>query len=168
MTFPRLPDELERAGPTRHRVPRPSLWRRFFEMPTWAWYAIAAVFFALTVAILVLKQPDPVPRTAAGAPVVPSTPTITVQAPPPPGDLPEGAFAGDDREQFYVVGLEVDPGTYTSAGPVDPEVAGRWEVYRSPSWSRDRDGTSVGPVTVELRRGQVFHTAGFKPWHRGP
>lgn len=156
-----------------HRLSAP---RRRFEVPAWLWAVLAVAVCALVVTLVYGFSRDATPtRTPAGAPVVVPTTTISVAPAAPSADLPEGAFAGDsisDEPLTYEVGRHIAPGTYTTAGAIDPDAAGRWDRrgWRSSTQRTESllDGTSVGPATVTLKRGDVFETEGYKPWMPAP
>lgn len=155
----------------RRRLAKP---RRRWEFNPWLWAAVVALILAGLVGYYLLRDPS-LPTTRAGAPIVTTTPSAAPSV-TPAYDLPEGAFAGDggvdDPLKVYVVGRHIQPGRYTTAGSLDPQTSGHWELLRLRTAgtvpSRVDGEEPVGPQTVTLRAGDIFETRGFKPWHLAP
>ena len=178
--YPPTPLEPEHAPPPprshRRRLEKPP--RRRWEFNPWVWAAAVVVILLVVIGLVyALRDPAP-PTTSAGAPIVTTTPSAPSAA--PASDLPEGAFAGDSRGgsgapgdvQVYVVGKHIQPGTYTTAGALDPATAGHWErlQFRNAGDVPRRVGGRevVGPQTVTLEVGDIFETRGCAPWHPAP
>lgn len=82
----------------------------------------------------------------------------------PSGTTPEGAI----ENGVFEVGADVEPGTYMSEGPDDPELPCSYKV------SSDEAGDEIisskisqGPGTVTLEDGQFFTSEYCKPWTLG-
>lgn len=108
----------------------------------------------------------PAPREAAVGPVAPAP------APAEANTLagPTGTtVAGDGR---HVVGVDVAPGTYRSAGPPSGDGGCSWSRRTTSSRGTEAvvaSGVSRGPATVTIRRGDTaFVTRGCAPWTRQP
>ena len=72
---------------------------------------------------------------------------------------------GTIENGVFEVGAEVEPGTYSSEGPDDPDLPCRYRV------SSDEDGLDIissevsdGPGTVTLEVGQYFRSEYCQPW----
>ena len=72
---------------------------------------------------------------------------------------------GTIENGVFEVGAEVEPGTYSSEGPDDPDLPCRYRV------SSDEDGLDIissevsdGPGTVTLEAGQYFRSEYCLPW----
>ncbi|WP_199178180.1 hypothetical protein [Mycobacterium hubeiense] len=84
--------------------------------------------------------------------------------PPPPPEPPKTTM---DHDGVYVVGTDIEPGTYTSAGPVDDDVC---------YWKRmgDLHGDAIidnamtkKPQTVLVdATDKAFKTDGCQPWQK--
>lgn len=172
--FPPTPLEPEQAPPPRthrRRLEKPPRRRWKFSPALWA-AAVVVILLVVIGLVYALRDPAP-PTTSAGVPIVTTTPSAPSAV--PVTDLPEGAFAGDGGPgdvQVYVVGKHIQPGTYTTAGALDPAIAGHWERLQFRTEGdvprRVRGGEVVGPQTVTLEIGDIFETRGFKPWHPAP
>lgn len=73
-------------------------------------------------------------------------------------------------EGQYLVGEEMDAGTYKTAGPAD-------SVIPNCYWARNKDasgefgaiianGNVQGPTRVTVRKGEYFQTTGCQPWEK--
>lgn len=145
--------------------------RRLFGFSHALWGVLAIAVCAVVATLLILRDAADSTHTPADVPVVP----VSTSAPPPVADLPEGSFAGDGGPgdvQVYVVGKHIQPGSYTTAGALDPKATPRWETLRFRSEGdvprRYRGGEPIGPVTVTLEIGDIFETTGYRPWARTP
>ena len=162
--------------------PRPPTGRRRRQGPQRrgihgrALYAALALLVIVAVAVVAVAcqgEDDP-STTAAGVQKVPPSAAVAPStAPAVVADLPEGSFLGDvPDDRPYVVGLEITPGEYRSAGSIDPGTLGTWERYRFDSKTNGlvmrANGTSDSARTVTLRAGDTFITRGFQPWHKVP
>lgn len=110
--------------------------------------------------------------TAAGAPIVPVTSTSAAPLSTAPAPLPD-TFPGDaDGGIAYPVGEKVAPGTYASAGPIDPnEPTGctwaRWRNSASPTDQVIDNRVAKGPTTVTIKPSdKIFYTRNCQPWVR--
>ena len=103
---------------------------------------------------------------AATSPMPPS-PTSDVPPAAPAGReaKPDRPFPGD---RTLTVGDEVAPGTYASAGAVEPGVTCYWARLRGAPGSVDStilDGASTGPQTVTIEsHDQAFASRGCAEW----
>lgn len=68
----------------------------------------------------------------------------------------------------FEVGVDIQPGTYKSAGPVDTDWGGYWARLSGTSGEFDdiiANGNPTGPVTVTIADSDVaFETTGMKEW----
>jgi len=105
-----------------------------------------------------------VTATVVKTSTLPAPPAVTVTEPPPP---PKDAFGGDGT---FLVGSEVQPGTYESPGPAAGGIGEcSYSVNRQGSGidSIITNGNSAGQTVVQVPAGafSVF-TQGCQPFHK--
>jgi hypothetical protein len=86
--------------------------------------------------------------------------------PPPPGPGPEPKTV-IDHDGTYIVGIDVVPGTYSSAGPVDAGTC-YWKRLSSPNSNDIIDNAlSKKPQVVQIDpTDKAFKTDGCQPWQK--
>ncbi|MFC9096938.1 hypothetical protein [Streptomyces sp. NPDC057072] len=98
---------------------------------------------------------------AAPAPTVTATKTVTAKPPKPKG--PATTIAGDGE---YLVGTDMQAGTYRTAGP-DNSVLCYWERAKDSTGSFDSiiaNNNLQGSGRATVRKGEVFKTTGCQKW----
>lgn len=88
-------------------------------------------------------------------------------AAPPAVELPV-VSAGSVPDGMWLVGTDIPPGIYRTAGPYDSAIPNcYWERLRDASGEFDSiiaNGNETGPRSVTLVTGEYFHSAGCTPW----
>lgn len=113
--------------------------------------------------------PDGVPL-GMPEPVAPLAPVAPVEAPPPALPEPPPGPATTIAEGVYVVGEDIEPGTYKTAGPSDRGTFGMCYWARLSDTSGDFDsiianGSPQGPGTVTISPSDgAFDTSGCELW----
>lgn len=140
--------------------------------PYWWWpWAVGATLGATVAAIVVIHQPSGSETASAvatnvnGAPIVtpsPSTPTVPK---PPPG--PAETFAGTGE---FRVGIDIAPGTYESAGPIDDAERCVWVRERFAADPADKELQSravTGRAVVTIKKtDKQFRTSSCQQWRK--
>ena len=104
----------------------------------------------------------------------PAPPPVSVAATVPPAETPESEPAPTTRTSFdngmFVVGTDIQPGTYSSAGPINPSL-GLCSYIRLKDTSGDlaKDsiggGSSPGPAVVTIKDSDAaFQSVNCKTW----
>src|SRR5581483_433520 len=106
--------------------------------------------------------PGPPPSAAPGpAPGTPTAPGPATVAAPPPGGGPKTSI---DHDGIYLVGKDIMPGTYSSAGPVG-NGACYWKRTGNPDGNLIDNAMSKKPQVVEIEAtDKAFKTSGCQPW----
>ncbi|MEZ0359648.1 hypothetical protein AB4879_25335 [Mycobacterium sp. SA01] len=112
--------------------------------------------------------PSPSPTGPAPGPVDASAPTSTPGATPTPepGAAPAGAPKSTiDSDGTYKVGVDIVPGTYASAGPVEGGAC-YWKRTGGPDGQTNVDNAlTKKPAVVQIDPGDAtFKTDGCQPW----
>ncbi|WP_338780722.1 hypothetical protein [Streptomyces sp. DG1A-41] len=103
------------------------------------------------------------------------TQTETEAAPPPTPTQTEQPTQGSANEipgdGTFLVGEEIEPGTYRTAGPADSAIPNcYWARLSGASGELDEliaNGNTAGPATVTIASGdQAFQTTGCRPGRR--
>ncbi|MGW5433343.1 hypothetical protein ACWET9_40165 [Streptomyces sp. NPDC004059] len=98
---------------------------------------------------------------AAPAPTVTATKTVTAKPPKPKG--PATTVAGDGE---YLVGTDMKPGTYRTAGPDNSPLC-YWERAKDSTGDFDSiiaNNNLQGSGRVTVHKGEVFKTTGCQKW----
>ncbi|WP_438307014.1 hypothetical protein ACSHXN_46970 (plasmid) [Streptomyces sp. HUAS TT11] len=98
---------------------------------------------------------------AAPAPTVTATKTVTAKPPKPKG--PATTIAGDGE---YLVGTDMQAGTYRTAGP-DNSVLCYWERAKDSTGDFNSiiaNNNLQGSGRATVRKGEVFKTTGCQKW----
>ncbi len=134
--------------------------------------AVAVCLATADAAVADPTSPTPTPTTdpATTAPATsapsPSTPptsgsATTTPASPPPG----GPKSSIDQAGTYKIGVDIVPGTYATAGPVEG-AACYWKRVGGPDGQTTLDnGLTKKPQVIQLDPGDAtFKTDGCQPW----
>src|SRR6185437_15644993 len=100
--------------------------------------------------------PGPAPSTAPGP---------TTVAAPAPGGGPKTTI---DKDGTYLVGKDIMPGTYSSAGPVGNGTC-YWKRMGNPDGNLIDNALSKKPQVVNIEAtDKAFKTSGCQPWQSTP
>jgi hypothetical protein len=88
-------------------------------------------------------------------------------APAPPGPAPAGPKTSIDHDGTFAVGTDIEPGTYTSAGPQDNGVC-YWKRVAGDDGKQVVDNAmSKKPQVVRIDpTDKAFKTDGCQPWQK--
>jgi hypothetical protein len=88
-------------------------------------------------------------------------------APAPPGPAPAGPKTSIDHDGTFAVGTDIEPGTYTSAGPQDNGVC-YWKRVAGDDGKQVVDNAmSKKPQVVRIDpTDKAFKTDGCQPWEK--
>jgi hypothetical protein len=140
--------------------------------PLWPWLVLTVAGLVVTAVAAIVgtvaSRADPEEGAPAAAPRVTVTATQfetrtvteTVTEKPPPGPVSEFA------DGLFVVGVDVQPGTYRTDGPNGSNSGG---CYWSRTGARDdviANGVLNKPGTVTVQKGERIDSAGCRPWRR--
>ncbi|WP_329218201.1 hypothetical protein OG352_18250 [Streptomyces sp. NBC_01485] len=90
----------------------------------------------------------------------PATPTTE------PADITAASAAKISGDGEYLVGQDMEPGTYKTKGPTDGSMC-YWERAKDSSGDFDSiitNGTPTGTGRVTVKKGEVFKTQGCQDW----
>lgn len=101
-------------------------------------------------------DPDPTPG-----------PSPTPGSPQPGAPAPAGtAKVTIDHDGLYVVGTDIVPGTYSTAGPVGTGTC-YWKRTGNPDGALIDNALSKKPQVVQIEpTDKAFKTTGCQPWHQ--
>ena len=103
-------------------------------------------------------DPEPTPSPS------PAAPSPTAAAPAPAGALKTTI----DHDGTYLVGKDIAPGTYSSAGPVG-NGACYWKRLGNPDGNLIDNALSKKPQVVQIEAtDKSFKTSGCQPWQNTP
>jgi hypothetical protein len=138
--------------------------------PIWPWLVLTIAGVGITAAAAIVgavvsSESDTDPSgpptvTVTEIQIQPSTVTRTVTATVPPG--PTDQF--DDG--LFEVGVDVVPGTFRTDGPDGSNASGCYWSHIAPTGEVIANGKLTEPGTVTVGRGDLFDTAGCRPWER--
>lgn len=106
---------------------------------------------------------SPAPETTEAEPASPAPETTTSEATPTKDPGPASTFAGDGE---YLVGEDIAPGTYKTAGP-DDDFGCYWARLKNASGEFDAiiaNNNLNGPGRVTLKKGEYFQTQRCQEW----
>lgn len=106
--------------------------------------------------------PPPGPVTSSPAPSSSATPTSPGATPAPAGGPPKTSM---DTDGTYKVGVDIVPGTYATAGPVEGQAC-YWKRVGGPDGQTNLDnGITKKPQIQQIDPGDAtFKTDGCQPW----
>lgn len=145
--------------PTTHIQPKKP--RKLF----WALVGVVGVVVLLAVIGSLSSTGDSTPRTAAGAPIVPSTAAVQ----PVPADVTSAPTLSSNSvpgDGVYEVGTDIKPGKYKSPGPTN-DIVGCYYARKNSAGVVPPGGSNYihGQVVVTIKSTDAeFETQGCQPW----
>ncbi|MFG2888465.1 hypothetical protein [Streptomyces sp. NPDC048248] len=121
---------------------------------------------AVTVTVTAGAATPKTEKAASGKPKTKAEPAEQKKAGQPKKAAPEATIS----QGSYLVGEDVDAGTYRTGGPSDSDIPlCYWARNKDSSGELDSiiaNGTPQGPARVTINKGEIFETNGCEEWKR--
>ncbi|MFI6282066.1 hypothetical protein [Streptomyces sp. NPDC050988] len=153
-------------GDRTQSAPRPA--RSRWRILTHASAALVGLFVGVLIGVTSNSSTNKAAPSATVTTTATTTRMATDIAPSAVGKVSSGGFPGDGT---YVVGNDIKPGTYRSAGPQGGLITSCYWARLSSTSGEVKDiianGATSGPTTVTIAAtDKAFNTTGCKAWRK--
>ncbi|MEV4557107.1 hypothetical protein AB0K51_08925 [Kitasatospora sp. NPDC049285] len=112
----------------------------------------------------------PAPASTVTVTAAPSPPSTPESSAPPPAPAPSGPATSFPGNGKYLVGEDIEAGTYKTAGPADSVIPNcYWARYKDASGefsSIIANGNVQGQTRVTVRKGEYLEVQGCSTWEK--